>query len=78
MYKNKINHPEYYNIFPIETIDIMIKIWGEEKVKDFCIMNAFKYRMRVGYKDDVNQDLQKEQWYLLKAKELEEKNRSLS
>ena len=34
-------------------------------------VSAYKYRMRAGHKDDVNQDLSKEQWYLDKAKELE-------
>ena len=38
-------------------------------------MTAFKYRMRVGTKPDnsVEQDLQKERWYLNKAKELRAK-----
>lgn len=70
MSKEKVNHPNHYNLYPIETIDMMVAIWGKEKVIDFCLMNAFKYRMRVGYKEDVDLDLAKEQWYLNKAKEL--------
>lgn len=34
------------------------------------IMTAFKYRMRMGYKDDINVDMQKEQWYPKKNDEL--------
>lgn len=62
---------EYYNTYPIETIDIMVSIWGEEAVRKFCLMNAFKYRMRLGYKEDTEKDLMKERWYLDRAKGVE-------
>ena len=68
--KEEVNSPKHYNSYPIEVIDMMISVFGKEKVKDFCIINAFKYRMRMGCKDDINQDYEKEQWYLNKAKEL--------
>ena len=66
----EINHPKHYNQYPVEVIDMMIRIWGEEATRTFCILNAFKYRMRVGHKDDTQSDLAKEKWYLDKAKEL--------
>lgn len=66
-----VNHPKHYNLYPIEVIDMMLSIWGKEKTIAFCLMNAFKYRMRLGLKDEVSQDLLKEQWYLDKAKELQ-------
>ena len=66
----EINHPKHYNQYPVEVIDMMIGIWGEEATRTFCILNAFKYRMRIGHKDDTQADLAKEQWYLDKAKEL--------
>ena len=66
----EINHPKHYNQYPVEVIDMMIRIWGEEATRTFCILNAFKYRMRVGHKDDAQSDLAKEQWYLDKAEEL--------
>ena len=61
---------KHYNQYPIETIDMMISVFGKDKVKAFCLINAFKYRMRMGYKDDITKDFNKEQWYLNKAKEL--------
>ena len=67
--KDHIN-PIHYKQYHMEVIEMMVKIWGREKVADYCMMNAFKYRMRAGNKDDVSQDLAKEQWYLNKAKEL--------
>lgn len=70
MSKEQVNHPKHYNFYPVETIDMMIAIWGKEKVRDYCLINAYKYRMRIGFKDNIEQDLAKEQWYLNKAKEL--------
>lgn len=69
--KEMVNHPSHYNQYPIETIDMMVAIFGKEAARQWCVMTAFKYRMRLGHKDDINQDLAKEQWYLNKAKELE-------
>ena len=70
MNKELVEHPKHYNSYPIEVIDMMVAIFGKEKTIDFCLLNAFKYRMRLGVKDDVEQDLAKEQWYLNKANEL--------
>ena len=70
MSKELINHPSHYNNYPIEVIDMMLEIWGKENTINFCLMNAFKYRMRLGLKDNIEQDLKKEQWYLNKANEL--------
>jgi len=71
--KEQVNHPAHYNQYPIEVIDMLIGIFGLEKTIDFCIMTAMKYRLRLGLKDDFNQDLAKEKWYLDKAKELDER-----
>ena len=67
-----VEHPSHYNHYSSETIDMMVAIWGKEKVADWCEITAFKYRMRMGTKPDnsIEQDLKKEQWYLNKAKEL--------
>ena len=67
-----VEHPSHYNHYSSETIAMMVAIWGKEKVADFCEINAFKYRMRMGTKpfNSIEQDLKKEQWYLNKAKEL--------
>jgi len=71
-------NPYHYKLYPIETIDMMVSIWGREAVAMYCEINAFKYRMRVGTKisslveDSTTTDLRKERWYLNKAKELRE------
>ena len=68
--REEVNHPERYNIYPVETIDMQLRVFGAEATSNFCLLNAFKYRMRLGHKDDIQQDLQKEQWYLNKYNEI--------
>ena len=72
-----VNHPSHYNHGGMETIDKMIKLYGIEKVKAFCELNAFKYRDRAGYKgssdSDIARDIHKAIWYENKLKELNNK-----
>lgn len=67
-----VNHPSHYNNYSMEVIDMMKNIWGAENTALWCEMTAFKYRMRMGTKPEnpIQQDLDKEAWYLNKAKEL--------
>jgi hypothetical protein len=69
----EVNSPTHYTAYPVETIDMMISVFGIESVIKFCYINAFKYRMRMGMKDEIGTDFAKEKWYLNKAKELEKK-----
>lgn len=69
----KVHSPSHYNQYDIEAIDMMERIWGTEQALIFCKLNAFKYRLRLGLKDDINQDFEKEQWYLRRMNELKEK-----
>lgn len=70
-----VNHPNHYNQYDIEVIDMIIRIWGPEAAALWCDITAFKYRMRMGTKPDnsIEQDIKKEQWYLNKSKEIREK-----
>lgn len=67
-----VNHPSHYNQYPVEVIDMMARIWGNEATAQWCEMTAFKYRMRMGHKsgDEIGMDFDKEQWYLKKAEEM--------
>lgn len=69
MINDPIN-PNHYKSYSVETIDMMIAIYGKEKTAIHCELTAFKYRQRLGKKDSLEQDLAKEKWYLDKAKEL--------
>ena len=70
-----VNHPQHYNNYDKEVIDMMLDIWGPKETAIFCKLNAFKYRMRMGTKpdNDLSQDLNKEKWYLNKYHELKTK-----
>lgn len=70
-----VNHPDHYNKWSYEVIDMIEKIYGTEKAADWCEITAFKYATRMGFKptDNVLQDLEKRNWYLKKAKELRDK-----
>lgn len=70
--QDNVNHPSHYTNYPIEVIDMMISVFGKEDVSKYCLINAYKYRMRLGLKnpDHFQEDFEKEQWYLNKYKEL--------
>ena len=67
---------DHYRQFPIETIELMARIWGRRAAARWCEMTAFKYRMRLGQKPTttVEKDIEKEKWYLDKAKQLRKEN----
>ena len=65
-------NPDHYKTGSVEVFDMMVSIYGVEKAKVFCELNAFKYRMRLGSKpnNSVEQELEKIKWYESKLKEL--------
>ena len=67
-----VNHPKHYNHYDVEVIDMMERIFGLYDTYAFCKLNAYKYRMRAGTKPGtpVQQDLDKEQWYLTRAENI--------
>lgn len=67
-----VNHPKHYNKYPIETIEIMERVFGNRNTVIFCYMTAFKYRMRLSGKPGIGieEDIKKEEWYLKKAEEI--------
>ena len=76
MVKEQVDHPDHYNQYPVEVIDMMEKVFGIDAVYHFCLLNAFKYRMRMGNKikcginlwlKNIQEDLDKEKWYLKMA-----------
>lgn len=60
----RVDHPTHYQ-GEYECIDLMREIYGDEAVRWFCILNAYKYRFRAGKKDgnSLEQDDAKAQWY---------------
>jgi hypothetical protein len=70
-----VNHPSHYNNYEKEVIDMIEAIWGTYLASVWCEITAFKYRMRMGTKpgNSIEQDINKEGWYLNKAAELKSK-----
>ena len=60
---SNVDHPSHYNISGRkECIVEMLEKFGEDAVKTFCILNAYKYRYRHELKGG-EEDLQKAEWY---------------
>lgn len=70
--KDMVNHPSHYKGAKFECIDIMLDIFGKEKVSAFCELNAFKYQWRSHAKGTDIQDKEKAVWYLNKYITLKE------
>lgn len=56
-----VNHPSHYNNYPVEVIDMMIKIFGKKETAMWCLMTAYKYRMRMGTKNIKQVMMEKDQ-----------------
>lgn len=65
-------NPEHYKGYSIETVEMMIRVWGKETVALFAEMSVFKYRMRMGKKpgEPIEREMEKIRWWETKAKEL--------
>lgn len=55
-------NPQHYKA-SVECITLMEELFGEEEVRSFCKLNAFKYMFRHTSKNG-DEDLKKAQWYL--------------
>ena len=67
---SNVEHPKHYNREgAIECIDEMILVFGVEATKNFCLLNAWKYRYRAADKNGA-EDLAKSDFYIRKYKEL--------
>jgi len=73
---SNVDHPSHYNQHYFETIDEMVIVFGIDATIEFCKINAWKYRSRAPYKGNPEVDNDKADWYLRKAKELQEAKRN--
>lgn len=72
----EINHPSRYAGGKFECIEVMADVFGKEAVKDFCLLNAFKYIWRQEKKGGV-EDVKKAVWYLNKYIELSDSHENV-
>lgn len=69
-----VREPNHYKHGTFETIDEMILVFGPQRVYDYCIITSWKYRARAPYKGNLEQDMEKSNYYLELAKEIMDKN----
>lgn len=65
-----VNHPKHYASGKFECIAVMRDVFGDEAVKHFCLLNAFKYLWRADKKNG-KEDIEKAVFYLDYMKGLE-------
>lgn len=69
-----IDSPQHYQVFPDkEAIEIIASSMTTEQFYGYCLGNFLKYRLRIGAKDEVQQELGKSNKY----KELYEKHKHM-
>lgn len=69
-----VHSPKHYQVFPDkEAIEIIASSMTTEQFYGYCLGNFLKYRLRIGAKDEVQQELGKSNRY----KELYEKHKHL-
>lgn len=56
---DNVNSPAHYTAYPLEVINIIHAILGNEGFRAYCFGNEIKYRMRAGFKGDAMEDIQK-------------------
>lgn len=59
-----VENPSHYCDGQIQCIEAMVAAFGEEKVKAFCELNAFKYLWRSEKKNNKIEDLKKSKRYI--------------
>lgn len=60
-----VKSPKHYQVIEgVESIDIIASSMTYEQFKGFCLGNIIKYRMRAGNKDELNQDINKSNFYV--------------
>lgn len=68
--KDNVNHPSHYcQEGSMECIDEMLIVFGVDAVRDFCLLNVWKYRKRAIFKNG-EEDMAKADWYMAKYDEL--------
>ncbi len=60
-----VKQPKHYALFDeVESIQVIASSMTKEEFRGFCFGNRLKYRMRAGKKDNVEQELNKSDFYI--------------
>ncbi len=61
-----VDHPSHYQVFPDadgEAIEIIKKVLTPDEFIGWLKGDVLKYRLRAGFKDATEQDINKAKWY---------------
>ena len=67
---NPVSNPEHYTKGGVECIDAMRDVFGDSRVYEFALLNAYKYIWRCHNKGNLALDLDKAIWYLTYAHDM--------
>lgn len=60
-----VKQPKHYAFFDeVESIQVIASSMTKEEFRGFCFGNRLKYRMRAGKKDNIEQELNKSDFYI--------------
>lgn len=60
-----VKKPKHYAFFDeVESIQVIASSMTKEEFRGFCFGNRLKYRMRAGKKDNIEQELNKSDFYI--------------
>lgn len=66
-----VDQPDHYKHGTFEVIDELIMVFGLDATINFCLMNAWKYRARAPFKNNMEQDMEKADRYMQYAHDLQ-------
>lgn len=70
-HENVVDQPDHYKHGTFQFIDELVLAFGIDATINFCIMNAWKYRARAPFKDNLEQDMEKADRYMQYAHDLQ-------
>ena len=69
---DNVEHPKHYCTGSVECWEAMLSAFGEDWLKVYAHINAFKYLWRARHKGKYIEDLKKAKWYIDMAIEMGE------
>lgn len=73
---DEVEHPGHYTHGNIECFDYILDNLGDNNTVAFCLGNCLKYISRCKFKGNMVTDLKKCRWYLSKAIDILEKEKT--
>lgn len=64
MYEDNVREPQHYQVFPgMEAIEVIASSMTSQQFYGYCLGNCLKYRLRAGNKGELQEDIDKSEFY---------------